>query len=95
MKNSGTLFITISAVLFFWLIGGFDWHMSWESRLIKVIAVGSLVGIAYWLKNSKNKRLKQGALVLTLLTAVGFFYAEPYVSHFITGQHYHYNYCSK
>ena len=91
MKNSGALFITISAILLFWLLGGFNWYMSWESRLIKVILVGSLVAIAYWLKNSDSKRLKQGALALTILAAIGILYAEPYVSHLV----HDYYYCLK
>lgn len=97
MKNSQTLFMFGAAVLFFWLIDGFSWHLSWESRLVKLGLVSLVIGVAYWLKNSKSTRLKKGALVITLLLATGVVYAEPYISHALSGHHhhYHYNHCYK
>lgn len=95
MKNSKLFFLVGSALMFFWIIGGFSTWISWEQRLFKIVVVGGLVWIAWILKNSKKEKLRKGALVITLMLAAGTVYAEPFASHMIFDHHHHHIFCSK
>lgn len=95
MKNSKAFFLAGAAILFFWVIGGFSPWISWESRLVKIVLVALLAGIAWWMKNSKKATVRKSALVVTLLLALGTAYAEPYASHLMFGHHHHHFFCGK
>lgn len=95
MKYSQQFFLFTAAVLLFWIIGGFNMHLSWEARLFKLFAVGLLALIAWTLKNSNNARYRKSAIFIVLLLAAGVFYAEPYASHLLFGHHHHHFFCLK
>lgn len=95
MKNSKAFFFTGSALLFFWIIGGFSGYISWEARLLKIVLVAVLGFIAWKLKNSENTKYKKSALIIVLLLAAATAYAEPYVSHAVFGHHHHHFFCGK
>jgi len=95
MKNSKTFFFTGSALLFFWIIGGFSPYISWEARLFKIVLIMILGIVAWKLKNSKNTKYKKGTLVIMLLLATATAYAEPYASNALFGHHHHHFFCGK
>ena len=107
MKNSKAFFLVGAAILFLWIIGGFNPWISWEQRLLKIVIVGILTWVAWILKNSKKKGRRTTGLIVVLLIATGAAFAEPYASHllfdhhhhtfdFVKGKnHYHYSTCGK
>ena len=84
MKSSHRFFLIGAALLFFWILGGFNPHLSWESRLIKIAIVGIFASIAWILKNSSKKSRRKTGLVILLLAAGATAYAEPYINHWLS-----------
>lgn len=95
MKISSNILLIAAAVLFFALIGGFNMYMGWESRLIKILLTGGLVFLTIRLKKSEKPLYRKGAFLIILFLALGTAMAEPYISHLITGHHFHHHFCFK
>lgn len=95
MKNSKAFFLTGAALLFLWIIGGFNPYLSWEHRLFKIAIVGIFALLAWALKNSSKQNRKRSGLVVVLLLAAGVAYAEPYASDLLFGHHHHHFFCWK
>lgn len=95
MKTSQQFFLIGASLFFFWIIGGFSSHISWEHRLFKIAVVGTFATLAWILKKSKKQDQKKTALIVVLLLAAGAAYAEPIASDFIFGHHHHHIFCGK
>jgi hypothetical protein len=95
MKQSQRFFLIGAALLFFWIIGGFNPYLSWEHRLLKIVMVTLFAGIAWIIKNSEKVNRRQVGLIIVLLLAAGAAYAEPYASDLIFGYHHHHFFCFK
>lgn len=95
MKNSKAFFLTGSALLFLWIIGGFNPYLGWEQRLFKIVVVGIIAIIALAFKSSKKTNKQTTGLIIVLLLAATAAYAEPYASDLIFGHHHHHFFCGK
>ncbi len=95
MKNSKAFFLTGSALLFLWIIGGFNPYLSWEQRLFKIVIVGIIALIAWTFKKSNKTNKQTAGLIIVLFLAASVAYAEPYASELLFGHHHHHFFCFK
>lgn len=95
MKYSKHFFLISSSLLILWIIGGFNPHLQWEQRLLKIVVVGLLAVTAWTIRNSTRYRSRISAFFIIFLLALAVLYAEPYASHLLFGHHHHHFFCLK